>query len=604
MKGKNHQHTLKKSFQILWIIWKNTPLLLLGRLLLTVCSTLLTPLSSVVLLRYVIDAVSSQQGTGRILFATGLFAVFAVGVGLCNQLFDNGYAPNMQEKFCHRLRTELYSKAAQVDLSCYDDPAYYDSLMLSVSSLEERFLTVLDVAAAAIGQLANLLCVATVLFSVDLSIGLVVFLTLLINLTLSRKIAQVSQRRTKELVPLNRKERYITDCFRLGEYAGEMRLGGIAAHLQKLYLENSAEAVAVHKKHGGILWRLGFLQETFGSLVLIHGVLLLYLIYRCVVLHTITIGDFAAVFNGVSMMLEALLMISGNHLAVLRENAQYYDAYESFLSVKPQIASSPTAGEAKIPQEIRFSHVSFSYDGKTEVLRDVSFCWRRGERLVLAGYNGSGKSTLIKLLMRFYDPTEGCITADGTDIRELSLEQWRRCFVTVFQDCQLYAAKLGENIAMDTQYDEQQVLQSLQQSGFLDSYRWNGDRKELVEREIGSEFGNGLRMSVGQRQQAALGRVYYYPDRFAVLDEPSAALDPMLEEQMNHRLLSDSLAKNRGVLVVSHRLSSAIRADRVLVLENGVLVEEGSHSALMERQGVYARLFEKQAKEYMELSQC
>lgn len=597
MDGKKKLSVIANNGMILGEIMRLSPWMLLGKLSLTVASNLLTPLSSTVLLRYVIDAVS-QGRTGNVLLAVALFALFAALVSLASNFFTHCYLPKAERRFCCRLKGYLYEKAAKADLSCYDDPEYYDMLTLSAASAEERFLSVLDSSALFAGRLANLVCVLSVLLAVDWSIAVILALALGVNMAVSGKLADRSYQRGAALNPLQRRERYLSDCFRLGEYAKELRTGGMAARLEELYLANSDGIEAVNQEHGGPIFRLSLFQDAFGSLFLIHGALLLYLIYQCAVAGRITAGDLTAVFNGVVIALEALIYLTSQAPAQLRENGQYIEKYKTFMALEPKVRSGNRTFRA--PMVIRFENVSFSYDGRRKALQNISFSWHRGEKIALVGYNGSGKSTLIKLLLRFYDPDEGRITADGVDIREFDLEQYRRGFVTVFQDYQLYAAKLGENLALDSGYDAEKGWLSLIQSGFAASYRAaDGETgAALLEREVGQEFTSGLRMSQGQRQQAAVGRVYYRAEAFAVLDEPSAALDPMLEEQLNRQLISAALGKDRGVLLVSHRLSSTVAADRILVMDDGRLAEEGTHRQLMEEGGVYASFFRMQASEY------
>lgn len=568
-----------------------SPFMIIGNLIFNVFMSLLEPFSTVILLRFVINAVSENGGALKVFYAVLVFAVIAAVVTFLSAMFTNTYLPKQKEKFTSYLLKELFEKAVECDLKSYDDPDFYNSLTLSVSSIEEKFLGIVDTITIIVGRLANLICVLAVFLQINSMIFCVLFISLFIVTTLSKKIADLNYRRSVEMMPLLRKEKYYSDCFRLNEYAKEMRLGNICEYLKKLYQKNNEDTIQLEKKYASKIWIRSLLQTCISNTVFLNGILLLYLIYQCVVEKKITIGDFTAVFNGIQTAMSALIYLTATAPAQLREKAQYIEKYKEFMNTQSEVVSGKRSLISG--QIICFENVSFAYNTKN-VLENINLKINIGEKIALVGYNGSGKTTLIKLLMRFYDPTEGKITLDGVDIRDLDLLEYRKKFTSVFQDYQLYAVKLGENLSLSKSFDSDLSWKCLEKSGFIESFK---PEKDILYDEIGREFTEGLRMSQGQSQQISIGRSYYYANKISILDEPAASLDPFLEEQLNNQLFLST--ESHTVIVVSHRLSSTVLADRIILLHDGKVSEQGKHEELMKLNGEYAEFFKLQSEDYL-----
>lgn len=257
----------------------------------------------------------------------------------------------------------------------------------------------------------------------------------------------------------------------------------------------------------------------------------------------------------------------------------------------------------KLPTEKRddneyvfeFRHVSFRYPGSEQyVLRDIDLTWRIGEKMALVGRNGSGKSTLVKLLCRLYDPTEGEITLNGIDIRKYNYEEYMALFSVVFQDSKLFSFSIAENVAADTEYDGALVEDCVRRAGLSERL---DDMPEGIETCLYKDFdAKGVEISGGEAQKLCLSRAIYKGAPFYVLDEPTAALDPVSEYDIYTRF--NSIVGTKTAIYISHRLSSCRFCDDITVLENGRIVEKGSHEELLKKHGNYAALWSAQAEYY------
>ena len=244
---------------------------------------------------------------------------------------------------------------------------------------------------------------------------------------------------------------------------------------------------------------------------------------------------------------------------------------------------------------------------KLFALNNVSFSLQEGEVLALLGENGAGKTTLIKLLLRLYDPTEGEILLNGVDIRNYDVEEYRRYIGVVFQDFKLFAATVAENVVMDRVSigvaDTMADGKSVQENAILDAVTKSGFMAKLenfpmgLQQELTREFSDeGTDLSGGEAQKLAVARAFYKDAGLVFLDEPSAALDPIAEYQLNRAM--KEVAKEKTVLSISHRLSTTRDADVIYVMEQGHVIEQGSHGELLKQGGVYATMWEAQASRY------
>ncbi|MBQ3017957.1 MAG: ATP-binding cassette domain-containing protein, partial [Clostridia bacterium] len=257
-----------------------------------------------------------------------------------------------------------------------------------------------------------------------------------------------------------------------------------------------------------------------------------------------------------------------------------------------------------IAHTIEFKNVSFSYPGTDKlVLKNVSFTLDKGTTTVLVGLNGAGKTTIIKLLTRLYDPTDGVILLDGEDIRKYDTTQLYKMFGTIFQDFGRYAVSVEENIYygdIEKGLNEEDVISAATKSGASDYIEKLDDKYKTKLIRFFDEDATDL--SIGQWQKLSVARAFYSDSDILILDEPTASLDALAEQQIFKQF--EELTENKTSVFVSHRLSSATTADKIIVLEYGQIIEEGSHKALMEAKGKYYELFTTQAKRYIDNSQA
>lgn len=281
----------------------------------------------------------------------------------------------------------------------------------------------------------------------------------------------------------------------------------------------------------------------------------------------------------------------------LRANATFLETLFTYLDIPSKMYQGSLTTEKRNDRQyqVEFRDVSFRYPSSDDfVLRHVNMSFRIGSRLAVVGQNGSGKSTFIKLLCRLYDPTEGQILLNGIDIRKYRYDDYMALFSVVFQDVHLVPLSLGENVASSAHYDEARVRRCLVDAGFGDRLATlpNGSQT-LLNKETKQE---GIELSGGESQKVAIARALYKDAPFLVLDEPTAALDPITEAEIYARF--NAIAGDKTSIYISHRLSSCKFCDSILVFDHGKIVQQGTHDILVTEEGKYQSLWNAQAQYY------
>jgi len=286
------------------------------------------------------------------------------------------------------------------------------------------------------------------------------------------------------------------------------------------------------------------------------------------------------------------------------ENSLYIEKIRTFLAYEPKIKSRNNIEVPKEPKSLELRNVSFAYNEKDgNILKNINMVVRPNEKIALVGYNGAGKTTLIKLIMRLYNTTDGDIYYDNVNIKDYEVGAYRNKIGAVFQDYKIYAATLKENVLLDDceqkigikeQCVNEQVIAALEESGF-------GERlsslTDGLDTPLSTEFEeNGVSLSGGESQKVAIARVFYKNANLIILDEPSSALDPVAEYNLNKAM--HRMSQKKSVIYISHRLSTTRNADRIYMLEDGSIIESGTHRELLDLNGKYASMWNVQAGRY------
>lgn len=590
------KRTLSNNWFLLKIALQEAPLFTVEQLTTRARHRLIVFIEHIYMIGFIIDCIQYEKPFADVFwFVVAVFAFVTLVAQVLPNYVETRLKPIALEKIHRRIRTELYQKAAGMDLKNYDDPRYYNEFVWAMGEAAQRTEQVIGTFAMFIGEIVGIFVVGGYVLTRDPFGLLLTAVSLVLILFLSNLYNKWNLHFKEQLKALERKRDYISRVFYLPEYAKELRFGQVKPMLYEEFHDTSRRMKEISKKETRRLMILTSIINYFCNTLLFDGVYLLSLLYRSIVKGVFGYGTMVTLYNSCYNLKNCTETLA-HVVTQFPEHGRYIEKIRHFLDCPVEICQ--TAEAEKITdgfETLCLQDVSFSYPEGEPVLNHVNLTIKKGERIAFVGYNGAGKTTLVKLLMRLYDVSGGAITRNGTDIRRLDPDQYRRQYAALFQDYQLFAATLGQNIVMDrTPVDEKKMEPLLQKSGF--------DRKfeqlsQGYDTPVTREFEeNGVLFSGGEAQMIGICRSLCQDSPILVLDEPSSALDPLSEYNLNHTMMN--LERDKTVIFISHRLSTTRLADRIYMLENGRIVEEGSHDELMKQDGRYAVMFRLQMEKY------
>ena len=537
-----------------------------------------------------------RQVAQFILILAGCITLGMVFTVVAGDYIQEKERPKVREK----IKMLLYEKTKELDLACYDNPEYYNEMVLAISEVD----TQIDRCEAFLRNTASgiTVFVSTGIYFLIRDRFSIVFaassfvMAFAFNQLYNKRSFQIRMERN----PHERKREYVKRVFYLGDYAKEIRLNPeIPDILLQTFEQANEEVYRVEKKHAMRRLFLGVMRRYVSNDFFSDVLYITYLVFQAAVRGVLSFSGVAILYNSFGRLKRGMSIFTDVYPFAC-ESSLYVQKIRDFLAYEPKIQSEEGIEPAEGAREMELDGVSFAYDQRTGgLLRDISLHIAPGEKIALVGYNGAGKTTLVKLLMRLYDVDAGRILADGRDIRTYDVQKYRDSIGTVFQDFQIFAGSVRENVLLDVAdgCGEDGIKEALADSGLM-------ERVERMEKGIDTplttEFmEDGMDLSGGESQKLAIARVFYKKAGLMILDEPSSALDPIAEYQLNHAMLSAT--KDKTVIFISHRLSTTRLADRIIMLEQGRIVEQGSHSELLERDGKYAQMWRVQAGAYIEV---
>lgn len=592
--------TLQRIFPILWASSRKWTLIATGLMVLEI----IFGLAVLFLLKQLVDVVTTMLGSDAPEDGIRhvLWTVAATGFCSLGFLATRGFSGLAREAqgllVAERINHDIHDRAVRADLAFYESPRYFDTLQRARESGSQRPVQVVNNLMLLVKNSLMLAAIVVLLATINwmlLPLLIVAIVpALLVRLRFTRKLYDWQRMRTqmerragyldwlmtsdinaKEL-RLNQLGDFLSD--RYDELKAQIRREKLAITRQRTVIEVGVSAVATaafFSALGYLAWETSEGRNSVGDLVL-----------------------FLLVFQRAQSMGQELVA----QLSKLHEDHLFIGLLFEFLDVRPNISepADPKPLPPRMSRGVRFENVSFHYPGTSrEVLRGIDLTIRPGQVVALVGANGSGKTSLIKLLCRLYDPSSGCITLDGVDAREYSLEDYRRKFSVIFQDYGKFADTVRSNIRygdirqpVDTPLVEAAGVKS-GADPFIRSLRSGYDTP------LTRMFDDGQELSIGQWQKVALARAFMHQSEVIILDEPTSALDPGAEFDLfaNFRERID----HRAALVISHRLSTVRMADYIYVLDAGEIREMGTHDELIRQGGIYCELFSQQAYHYREV---
>ncbi len=582
------------------LVWQSAPGWTLANAFLVVLQGVL-PLASLYLMKLIVDSLAAgiSSTNKETVFGHILFLIFlAAGVAFLTTLSRSAssiVSENQAAMVSDHILDLLHAKSIEVDLEYYEDPKYYDTLHRAQNDAPFRPTRIVNglvqIGQSSLSLITVFWLIASLSWVVAVALTITAIPTALVRLIYSDK----TYRWQRACTAKERKAWYFHWLLTGDSHAKEIRLFELGPLFIKRYhnlrkdLRSERMFITTRRSAADLVAQTISVVAIFGSFVLIA---------QRAFQGSITLGDLVMYFGALQQGQSFLSNLLNGFAGLYEDNLFLTTLYE-FLDLKPNVKESenPVPIPEIMKKGISFEHVEFCYPGQgTRILEDINLHINPGQIIALVGENGSGKTTLIKLLCRLYDPTDGRITLDGIDLRDLRITELRKGISVVFQDYAHYNLTARENIWFGNTNilpNSGNILQAAECSGANHVIDRLDNGYETI---LGKWFEDGTELSIGEWQKVALARAFLRDSQVIVMDEPTSSLDPKAEDEVFKKFRQ--LVAGRTAIIISHRLSTIKMADCIYFLKDGRILENGSHEELMALDSEYSQLFKIQSQHY------
>lgn len=587
--------SVKHLFYALKQVWQADKLLLVFTLFKNSIEQIFYVFFFVYLTKYIFNCIERNVEYSRLLW----FLIIACLGHVCVHFICGWYETYRKIKTSEVYR-HIFHRVMDISdhlsLSDFESPDFYDRYARALDRCAEQAMDLSIQTGVYIGNVGATIMSLVIVVMVDPVLLVFMIVPMIVSLYFGKKNGKCNYDREKAITRDKRTADYVKRIYYEKKYAPEIRLfdiNSIMLDKQEKSVERMGEVSLKYRMKSALY---SFLMK--GSYSVLAGIAAyFYVAFRIKNGDVSDISSYVAMITAMAFSTDQLKHAVENRIYLSNESRLFKNLQE-FLEAEREVEEEkPDIGEIR---SIELQDVSFAYPGaKEDTIHNVSFLWNKGEKLAIVGYNGAGKTTMIKLIMGLYPLTSGKILVNGTDINEIDKNAYRKRFGTVFQDLQVFAMPLVENVLMrrpESQEDYDTATKALTNAQFdVNHPELTKGLDTIVTREFDE---SGFIPSGGQAQKIAIARVFAQQPDMVILDEPSSALDPLAEYNMYNNMMR--LSEGRGVVFISHRLSSARMADKIFMMKDGKVVEHGTHEELMEKKEHYYEMFMLQAENYQD----
>lgn len=578
-------------------IWKHQKNLYLFYIL-NLIFMLIYSLSNILAPRYMIAELTGGRRIEYVLTITSIYFFLTATSGYMNSYIKNNYLLVISYvRYYFMERTK--EKIMKVQYKSLEDPEYLNEFWRVISATSDIEFGVQGILTQLFALSAN---AVTSLFYMGILSTLNLFIVLLLAVNiyfvyfLRSKASKYEVSESKKAVPYKRRQQYLQNIMGNFAYGKDIRICGLSNFILKKLMDNHKPKqeidINIQKHH----YRADLTESILSC---VRDIIIYSYLIASVMNGRISIADFTMCFMAVASLTITLEKVFED-IAFINSDIFRIAEMKSFLELPDD--ASEESNCINIPAvdkyELTLEHVSFRYPGaEHNVYTDFNFKIKAGKKHALVGINGAGKTTLVKLITRLYEPTEGRILLNGIDIRKFALSDYRKLLTTIFQDINLFAMSFKENIcSSDEKIDEVKFRYAIENAGLMPFYERHGKNPDMPLTRYLSD--DGIDLSGGEKQKIGIARALYKDGKIMIFDEPTAALDANAEYALYHELAK--ISKNKTLIFISHRLASTRFCDEIVLIDGGQVAEKGTHEELMEKKGLYYKMFLIQKKYYEE----
>lgn len=590
-------HTKNKYWKNVFIlqkyVWKFAPELFCIQTVKIICQVTTNILVYELMMKKVLDAITQDQNFRKAVLYVLWVGIWKISFDFINNVYNHYFYKTAQLKIHKGVHNIIFERVQKVDLEKYDDHEFYNDYIWALDRADTEILNSCNNIFELLfdcGHAAALFCLT---FAYDKFLLMFVAIPMVLHVLLGNYSGKIEYEYEQKNMILQRLREYSRRIFYQRDFAKELKLYSIGKILCRNFGKSVDKQMSLCKKYGFRLIWTGMADDTLASLF-DYILLYIYLAFRAIVQSAYSAGTCAALINAVGNLSYALERVF-KRIPQIRKNGMFAEKVLGILKYEGTVESFVSEKSPDAFRILELRNVSFRYpNNEYDSIRHINFILKKGEKLAIVGMNGAGKTTLAKLLMRYYDVTAGGIFYNGIDIRNYTTTDYRAKYSTIFQDFQIYAISVEENISMGkSPADREHISTALKNSGLE-------ILSEKLSANLTREFDEkGLILSGGQSQKLAIARTLYRNSDLVIMDEASSALDPISEAEINNTIMKQM--DDKSMIIITHRLSTIKHADKICFMEKGRILEAGTHDELMKLNGKYAEMYRTQAGQYISM---
>ena len=584
---------LSKNVKVLRLVFKFCPPFLFLSIIYIACAVATSVLKVYLISVAITHVLEGKEFIGLI---TKVLYILIVEL-IClfgNVLYEDYFEPRYRNIYVKKIQTYLFKKVRQIDMLEYDNPVFYNKFSRALRDSQWRGFRVYRTFIDFIKSICISLALGTYIIIADPVLIVVIILSSIIAIIAINEVHKLWYKLYKENETEHRFSWYINRTFYNVRYAAEIKTTNIPNLLIEKYTNSVDKIENTSLRYYKKMAPFQSVFHLFDTLIA-QGGTYLYLGIR-LFKDLIKVADFSSSVNA-TMSFYNNFMQAITTITTLKEHARYIDDFLWVIDYEPTVEKDEGIEIEKF-NNLRIENIYFKYhESKNYVINNLSFNLNRGDKIAIVGHNGSGKTTLIKLILKFYQLQDGAMYINSVDYQDVNPFSLRKNMAVVFQDYQIYALSIAENILMrkvNSKEDEELVYNSLEKVGLLEKVK---SLKDGIYTQMTREFETtGEAFSGGERQRIVVARVFATNADLYILDEPTASLDPLAEEKINKLILST--AKDKTIIIIAHRLSTVVDTDKIYLMKHGTFTEIGTHEELLSLNGDYALMFNTQKQLY------
>lgn len=589
---------IKKNFGIVKYVVKFCPLYVLFTFIYIICNTIMS-LSKVYLIERLVSTIErliidNNTSYDDIIVYIAIYLGVIIICSIYNSIYNSYIKGYFRIIYIKRIRTMMFKKAKEVDFESFDNPDFYDIYSRAMRDGVFRGITVYEDITVFISSLVNVLTLGTFIVVSNPILIAIVFASVILMVIIRQRVNTNIFNFDKICEPDIRMYGYVKRVFYQQRFAAEIKSTSISG----LLIDKCYEAQENIDKNCIRTYKKNTFLESLNSFtvnLLQMGGIYIVLIYM--LFNGLSVSDFSSLITATKQF-GSNIFDGASVFNRIKTNALYIDYFLELMSYKPLLEGTGTDKFDEDFEMINFKDVCFKYPLSDNFsLENINLKIKKNEKVAIVGLNGAGKTTLIKLMLKFYYPYSGDVLINNRSIKNFKESDIRRRYSIVFQDYRIYGVTIGENILMrkvESKEDETKIWSALEYVGMKDKIMKYPDGLNTVcTREFRSD---GAEFSGGEMQRLAIARAFASDADVYILDEPTSNLDPLSERKINNLIIEKS--NNKAVLIIAHRLSTVVDANRIILMEYGKIIEEGNHEELMRKRGRYYEMFSAQAMLY------